>query len=453
MAIQPLGLLRLQTRRILDRATERNPLPEGTMSVGLGLVISGIATYGFLSITKRALGEDAFAPVSLLWFLTFILAPGFFLPVEQEVGRAMAHRRALGQGSRPVVERAAVLEGILLVTITIVMLAASPLLVSHLFDGSWALFVSLLIAFWSYALAHLTRGVWSGTGRFNAYATLMASEGVVRMAAAVVLAVAGVKAVGPYGLLVGLPAVVAVLLSRRGQHDVLEDGPEASWSELTPNLGWLLVGSVCAAALLNAGPIAANALKTSPAQNALVTQLSTGVIIARVPLFLFQAVQAALLPKLARLAARGALDDFTRGFRKLLRLVLVVGVLAIVGAFVIGPFVVKVFFDSDLSRRTLTMLALASSLYMVALALAQAIIALRGHRKVALGWFIGLVAFIAVIAIPDDDLLLRVELGLVAGSIAALVVFAVVLRVLMRTGVRPDEDSILEAFGELPLEP
>jgi O-antigen/teichoic acid export membrane protein len=181
--------------------------------------------------------------------------------------------------------------------------------------------------------------------------------------------------------------------------------------------------------------------------------LSTGVIIARVPLFLFQAVQAALLPKLARLAARGALDDFSRGFRKLLRLVLIVGVAAVVGAFVVGPFVVKVFFDSDLSRRTLTMLALASSLYMVALALAQAVIALRGHAKVALGWFVGMAAFVTVTLIPNDDLLLRVELGLVAGSVAALVVFAVVLRTLMRTGVRPDEDSILEAFGELPLEP
>jgi O-antigen/teichoic acid export membrane protein len=422
------------------------------MSVGLGLVISGVATYGFLSITKRALGEDAFAPVSLLWFLTFILAPGFFLPVEQEVGRALAHRRAIGQGTRPVVERAAMLEGILLVTITVVMLAVSPLLVSHLFDGSWALFVALVLAFWCYAIAHLTRGVWSGTGRFNAYATLMGTEGVVRMAAAAALAVAGITAVGPYGILVGLPAIVAVLLSMRGQHGVLQDGPEASWAELTPNLGWLLAGSVCAAALLNAGPIAANALKTSPAQNVLVTQLSTGVIIARVPLFLFQAVQAALLPKLARLAARGALDDFARGFRKLLRLVLVVAVLAVLGAFVIGPFVVRIFFDSVLSRRTLTMLALASSLYMIALALAQAVIALRGHAKVALGWFIGLVAFVVVTLIPNDDLLLRVELGLVAGSVAALLVFGVVLRALMRTGIRPDEDSIREAFAEFPLE-
>jgi O-antigen/teichoic acid export membrane protein len=443
----------LQTRRIFDRATERNPLPEGTMSVGLGLVISGVATYGFLSITKRALGEDAFAPVSLLWFLTFILAPGFFLPVEQEVGRALAHRRALGQGSRPVVQRAAVLEAILLVTITIVMVAVSPLLVTHLFDDSWVLFAGLLIAFWSYALAHLTRGVWSGTGRFDAYGLLMGSEGVIRLVFAVVLSVAGVTAVGPYGILVGLPAVAAVLLSRRKQQNVLAPGPEASWSELTPNLGWLLAGSVFAAALLNAGPIAASLLKTSNAENALVSQLSTGVSIARVPLFLFQAVQAALLPKLARLAAMGALHDFVRGFRKLLMLVLVVGVAAVVGSFLLGPFVVKVFFDSELGRRTLTLLALSSALYMVALALAQAIIALRGHAKVAIGWVAGMVAFVAVAAIPNDDLLLRVEVALVAGSLAALAVFAVVLRRLISTGVEPDAESLIEAIDSLPMEP
>jgi O-antigen/teichoic acid export membrane protein len=423
------------------------------MAVGLGLVISGIATYGYLSITKRALGEDLFAPVSLLWFLTFILAPGFFLPVEQEVGRALAHRRALGQGSRPVVERAAILEAILLVTITVAMVALSPLLVAHLFDGSWALFASLLVAFWCYALAHLTRGVWSGTGRFQAYGMLMGGEGVSRMVVAVVLAAAGVKALGPYGLLVGLPALFGVALSRRGQRDVLTPGPEASWSELTPNLGWLLIGSVFAAALLNAGPIAASLLKSSDAENVLVSQLSTGVIIARVPLFLFQAVQAALLPKLARLAARGALDDFVKGFRKLLMLVLAVSVIAVVGAFLLGPFVVRVFFDSELSRRTLTLLALSSALYMIALALAQAIIALRGHAKVAAGWFVGMMAFIAVVAVPADDLLFRVESALVAGSLAALLVFGVVLRMMIRAGIEPDEDSLREAFDALPMEP
>jgi len=88
---------------------------------------------------------------------------------------------------------------------------------------------------------------------------------------------------------------------------------------------------------------------------------------------------------------------------------------------------------------------------MVALALAQAIIALRGHAKVALGWFVGLASFIMLCAVPNDDLLLRVELALVVGSAAALVVFGIVLRILMRRGIQPDDDSILEAFSELPL--
>ena len=77
-------------------------------------------------------------------------------------------------------------------------------------------------------------------------------------------------------------------------------------------------------------------------------------------------------------------------------------------------------FDSELSRRTLTLLALSSAVYMVALALAQAIIALRGHAWVALGWGAGMAAFVLVTAVAGDDLLLRVELGLIAGSLAAL---------------------------------
>jgi O-antigen/teichoic acid export membrane protein len=443
----------LQTRRLLDRASERSPLPEGTVPVAIGLVVSGIATYGFLIITKRALGEDAFTPVSLLWFLTFILAPGFFLPVEQEVGRALAHRRALKQGSLPVVQKAAVLDSGLASIVIAVLLIISPFIVASLFDDNWGLMAALILAFACYALAHFTRGIWSGTGRFNAYGLLMGSEGTIRMVACLLIAIAGVKAPAAYGALVGLPVLAAVAISKRGQHDIVQPGPPASWSEITPNLGWLLAGSVFAAALVNAGPIAANLLSTGPAEKPLVNQLTTGVIVARVPLFMFQAVQAALLPKLARLAARGMIVEFVRGFRKLMLVVIGVAVAGVVGAFVLGPFAVRLFFDSYISRRTITLLAAASGLYMIALALAQAVIALHGHAKVALGWFVGMVTFLVIAAIPQDDLLLRVEMALVLASIASLVVFAVVLRALVREGAPPpDEESLIVALDTLPLE-
>ena len=80
------------------------PLPEGTIPVAIGLLVAGLASFAFLRVGKNALGGDeAFSPVLSLWFATFALAPGFFLPLEQELGRAISARRALGLGARPVV--------------------------------------------------------------------------------------------------------------------------------------------------------------------------------------------------------------------------------------------------------------------------------------------------------------------------------------------------------------
>ena len=58
-----------------------------------------------------------------------------------------------------------------------------------------------------------------------------------------------------------------------------------------------------------------------------MTQFSFGVLLARIPLFLFQAVQAALLPGLSRLAARGELVEFRAGLARLAYLVIAVGVI------------------------------------------------------------------------------------------------------------------------------
>ena len=88
----------------------RAPLPEGTLPVGVGLLVSGLSAFVFLRVGKHALGgDDAFSPVLSLWFATFALAPGFFLPLEQELGRAVSARRALGQGGRPVLRKVAML--------------------------------------------------------------------------------------------------------------------------------------------------------------------------------------------------------------------------------------------------------------------------------------------------------------------------------------------------------
>lgn len=433
-------------------ATARTPLPEGTAPVGIALLIAGVATYAFFRIGTWAVGgDDAFKPISALWFATFALAPGFFLPLEQEIGRALSHRRAMGQGGRPVLQRIIRLAAVLVTVVLIVILCLSPIIASNYFDGDWVMMVALMVAFAAYAPAIVARGICSGSGRFKDYAIVMGSDGVVRIALCVSLALVGVEAAGWYGFAVGLAPLVglAIVYSRGALRT--DDGPEATWKEVTPNLGWLLLGSVFAAALLNAGPIATTLL-ARPDQDRQVTQFAYGVLLARIPLFMFQAVQAALLPRLSRLAARGELDEFRTGLKRLLMVVLGVGVVGTVGALILGPFVIDIVYGADLSGRTLAMLALGSACYMVALSLAQAVIALRGHAFVAVGWIIGVVAFFLGTWLFSDDLFKRVEFGLLISSVASMVTFAIVLRHRLAQGVVPDEASLMDAISDMPID-
>jgi O-antigen/teichoic acid export membrane protein len=437
---------------VSDAERSRTPLPEGTVPVAAALLIAGVATYAFFKIGTWAVGgPEEFKPISSLWFATFALAPGFFLPLEQELGRALSHRRAIGQGGAPVVARIVRLSAVMVTVVLMAVLAFSPVITAELFDGNWTMLAALACAFAAYAPAHLARGICSGSGRFRSYALVMGSDGVVRILLCVLLAAIGVSAVGAYGFAVALAPLVGVgIVLSRGRL-ATDPGPEASWAEVTPNLGWLLLGSVFAAALLNAGPIATTLL-ADEAENTLVTHFAYGVLLARIPLFMFQAVQAALLPRLSRLAARGQLEEFRAGLRRLLMVVLAVGVVGTVGAFILGPWVIDLVYDADLSGRTLAMLALGSACYMVALALAQAVIALKGHALVALGWASGVVAFLLGTWLSSDDLFRRVEIGLLVASATAMGAFALALRHRLALGAEPDAGSMIEAMTDMPLE-
>lgn len=436
-------------------------MPDGTVPVGIALLIAGIATYAFFRVGTLAVGgDDEFAPIVSLWFATFALAPGFFLPLEQELGRALAHRRAVGDGTRPVIQKVVRLGAGLVTIIVIAILAASPLIASDYFDGDWWMVVALIGTFVAYAPAHLARGVCSGSGRFRDYAVIMGSDGVVRILLCIALAVVGVKAAGAYGFAVAVSPLFAVAYVWRrgalapiprttgatgaGSIETFDEGSAASWNEVTPNLGWLLLGSVFAATLLNAGPITMTLLAADNERD-FVTTFSYGVLLARVPLFLFQAVQAALLPGLSRLAARGELAEFRSGMKRLSVVVVVVGIAGTVGAFLLGPFAIELVYDAVLGGRTLAVLALASGVYMMALALGQAVIALRGHALVALGWGLGVVTFVLVTWLSTDDLFRRIEYGLFASSLVAMVAFGIALKVKLDTGLDPDADSLVEA--------
>ena len=130
----------------------RIPLPEGTIPVGVGLLIAGVASFAFFKVGTDALGgERQFKPLQNLWFATFALAPGFFIPLEQELGRALSHRRASGQGGRPVARKVMRLGAVLAAMVVVVILLASPVITSSYFDHDWVMLGALMVAFVAYA--------------------------------------------------------------------------------------------------------------------------------------------------------------------------------------------------------------------------------------------------------------------------------------------------------------
>ena len=209
-------------------------------------------------------------------------------------------------------------------------------LVEDLFDGSTGLAVCLVIALFTYCTQHLARGTLSGNRRFGSYGFIIGAEGVIRVIPCAILAIAGVDNPAYYGLCLAIPPAIASALALSREHGLLAPGPEAPWNELSSNLGFLLLGSLSAQALSYA-PFLGALLLAEDSQEKAVANFLAGLFLARIPILLFQAVQAALLPKLASLYGEGRHDDFRVGLRKLVVVVVGIAALGVLGAATLGP--------------------------------------------------------------------------------------------------------------------
>ncbi len=418
----------LGAHRLRSRVSAGNPLPTGTLSVGTGLLVLGATTYVFLVVSARVLGPERYSALAVLWALVALTGPGLFLPVEQEIGRALADRRSQGVGGGPVVRRAAVVGIGLAVTVVLITAALSKSLSERLFDGQELLLVGFALSLVGYAGSHLTRGTLSGTGHFKRYALLLGAEGVIRMVVVFGLIAFGIRTSGPFGLAVGLSPFLAIAAVLAGKRGLVAPGPEAPWSEVSSAVGLLLAGSILAQVLVNAGPLVIKVLASESEQD-LAGRFLAGVVLTRVPLFLFQAVQASLLPGLAGLSAAGRTAEFKEGLKRLVGFVTVIALLSTLGALTVGPFLLRLVFGQSflLGNRDLALLAAASGTLMLAQALGQAVIALEGHGRAAVAWMAGVCTFAAVTAV-GPGLELRVELGLLGGAVLAALVMGAFLR-------------------------
>ena len=390
----------------------------GLSSVGSGVLGAGVLTYLFLSLAGRVLGPAGFAPLSTLWALVFIVGPGLFLPVQQELGRVIGRQRDERGGGRAARKVLLIAVG-MVVAVAVAALAAGHWLTHELFGGQWGLLWCFEGAVAAYALTFTARGILSGLGDFKDFGRLVATESLARLVIGGVLVLLGHRSAVSFGLAIAVaPFVSTLLVTRFGARTRLTPGRAATWRESTRAMGWLVLGAILAQSLANAGPLAVQVL-ADPSQEGQAGRFLSALVLARLSLYLFQAVQATLLPNIAVLVAASRITELTTALRRLTAVCLGLVVVTTIGAFLLGPFAVRLLFGPGftLTRTTMALLTGASSVLVLATALSGAAIAADGHRMNALAWALGVLGF-AIGTLAAEDLFLRVELGYLLGSCA-----------------------------------
>ncbi len=433
---------------LIETITSRNPFPEGTFSVGIGLAVTGITSLAYLTISGRVLGPVEFGALSQLWFLVFLFG-GFFVPFEQEIGRRLAALRVHGHGGRSVIRRTVALgSGVVAVIVAAAALFA-PSLSEWLFQDQGLLVVGLMLGAVGYLTANISQGILAGNGRFGRYGAFLGMDSSLRLAIGLVVLGLGVRVAGPVGLALGIAPLITALVLVVGRRDLSEPGPELPWRELIWGLGWLLGASLLAQLLINAAPILVG-LYAGPDDAGAVGLFTAALVVARVPLFLFQAVQAALLPRLSRLAAEGELEAFRHGIVRLAALVCGLVALGCVAGFTIGPWVIETFFGGAyaVDRMTVGLLAAASGGFLVAMALSLGLIALGGAPDATAGWAVGVVVLFASTALGDDPVQ-RVSIGFTVATASASIAMALLLARRLRSGARLAPDAVGNAVGDI----
>lgn len=412
-----------QSSLVSERTTARTRLGPAWVAAGLG--VFGLSNFVFLALVGRDLGPAASAPVAVAWTVLNALGIGLFQPLEQETGRRIAAARGT---SRPANVVRAVRYGLVASALVVGLgFALVPWLGDLLFSSARDIAAVVVLGLVGQALAYYARGVLAGEGRFVRYGAQLAVDGGLRIVLAGALFLVPDSTRLAYGLVLVVSPVVATLVTAAPRELVRIAGANHD-APRGPGLGALVAASTSAQLLANLGPVAMAALAT-PSQQALSGRFVAAVTVARVPLFLFAAIQAVFLPALARQIARNDRSGYRAALRRALLAALALAVVGVAGIWLLGTWALQLIYGAQFAVPVLTLVIIAVSggVFMVAQVFAQTLLAHDKERFVAVAWSAGVVGAVVSLLLPGD-LDVRVAVALTIGAVISLVCLVVVQR-------------------------
>jgi O-antigen/teichoic acid export membrane protein len=409
----------------------------------IGIASTGLFTFLYLAVASHVLTPPAYSRIALCFAVMYVIVSVIYRPIEQLLSRTIADRRARGAHGHPLMVPAAIQLSFALVFLA-VALALRHQIEQGMFDGSGALYWVLVIGTLAYAASYFARGWLGGHQRFDLYGGLVFLESTSRflLALAVAVGIGSGQSVVAFGMLVAPFASLCVIpfaFSRVRTHggtaefqiaDAAREGPahaeiEEAVTDLTLKHGTGFAASVVGIMLAEQTLMNAGVLIVAASSGGSITTGLTGfvfnvLLIVRAPLQLFQALQTAILPHLARLEAHDSADEFGRAIRATVLLIGAFAGTCALALLAVGPPVMTALLGHkhfEYGRFGLALVAVGMGLHLVSGTLNQAALA-RGRAALAsIAWLAAAALFVVFVATPTiTSEVTRVEVGYFAAA-------------------------------------
>lgn len=392
-------------------------------------ILGGVGTYVVVILAGRSLTEADYSDFSWFWSLVVLIGLGLFLPIEQEIARrgAIAGARAVPvRSALPTVVLVAVVSAALALAITIAVARGTNTVV---------LCSALAATSAAYALQYVVKGELAAQLRVSEYAAVTAIEAVLRIALSAVFAVMGggelvaFVAVIPVAAVLSAACGLALLTRARrapagSEHST--DGSQDTAQGFGTSVRHRVASSIVLQVLLNFAPIAAFVFEGGA--GATPGLLLVLVSLARVPIFGYQSVQGALLPRLIALGQARGHRAYVVAARWTVAAAALLAMFWSAALLIGGALLIEVFFGTRyvVPSSTVALVAGAFAILLTAMVTSDALLAAGRHRSVSVSWFASLAVAVGC-ALALQDLTLRSVLPIAAGGLMFLTIGLIML--------------------------
>ncbi|HSM02721.1 MAG TPA: hypothetical protein VK960_09840 [Acidimicrobiia bacterium] len=393
---------------------------QGTTYMVVGTLVAAIAAYLFQLVAGRVLGPEAFAPITVLWTIQFLVFTIVFLPMEQLTIRRLSMADPHAAPWRLFI-------GVIAVAV-VVSAGFAALTLDQLLDGEpiYLVIVAVLIA--AYGGFALARGLLAGHRRYKEYGLTTMSESVLRLVGAIVILAVGFGSVGLAWTLVMAPLVIwmwrplAPEFGRGGA--VVERGTGA-------DLGTFVAANGASQTIVAAGPLVVGALGASPTE---VSVFFETFLLFRAPLTIAYSLIARILPPFTRFVETGDTKTIRTWALRLGGLGAILGGVGYIVGRAVGPATVALLLGEEF-RPTATLAAYAAAgvaIATIALFAQQILIAMRATGILAISWISGLAAAAFTVVVAGGSPNIRVGAGFLIGETLAFALIVITIVLLTR---------------------